>query len=418
MQLLLYNLLTGAYFLGIKIAAIWNPKAKQWVQGRVGLWEDIKRRITLQRVDGQQLVWMHCASLGEFEQGRPVLEALRKERPAIKILLSFFSPSGYEIRKNYPHADWVVYLPADSANNAQRFLNAVQPDLAIFVKYEFWHHYLTHLKSRKIPTLLISAIFRTEQPFFKWYGGLHRNMLHCFSAILVQDEASLQLLNKLGVTHVQVAGDTRVDRVVEIAAHPIPLPAVAQFCGDSPVMLCGSTWPPDEAMLNEVFASAQFKKWKFILAPHDVQPAHLQAIESKLTVPFLRFSQLEQYQDSKARLLLVDNIGLLSSLYAFGKIAYIGGGFGQGIHNVLEPAAFGLPVLFGPKFGKFEEANWMVKQGGAFVVGNQIDLIASLAKLLETELLNDASSKLLSYIQMRSGATVLALREIGSQLTN
>ncbi len=413
MRLLIYNILTQAYFFGIKLASLWNPKAKQWVQGRVGVWDFLEIKIAKQRADNQRLFWIHCASLGEFEQGRPVLEALRKSDPSVKILLTFFSPSGYEIRKDYPGADYITYLPADSAANAKRFVDLVRPDIAIFVKYEFWYHYLAQLKRQKIPTLLISAIFRPSQPFFKPYGGLHRAMLSCFTKIMVQDEASKSLLDGIGFKQAVVAGDTRVDRVVEIANNPIDLPLVKKFCGDAPVLVCGSTWPPDEAMLYPIFTHPSFKDWKYILAPHDVQPTHLQAIASKLNVPFVRYSKLE-HTPPNARLLLVDNIGYLSSLYQFGRIAYIGGGFGQGIHNILEPAAYGLPVLFGPKYGKFEEARWMVEKGGAFDVRSKDDLIASLANLLE----NDASSTVLNYIELNSGATQLVLREIDLLLTN
>jgi 3-deoxy-D-manno-octulosonic-acid transferase len=411
-----YNLLTQAYFLGIKLTSLWNAKAKQWVQGRVGQWGWLEANIAKQRTDNQRLVWMHCASLGEFEQGRPLLEALRQLHPELKILLTFFSPSGYEIRKNYPVADWVTYLPADTAANARRFLGLVKPDLAIFVKYEFWYHYLSNLKQRGIPVLLVSAIFRPGQPFFKWYGRLHREMLGCFSTIFVQDEPSQQLLLKIENLTVQVAGDTRVDRVLAIAKNPIDLPLVKRFCGEAPMLVCGSTWPPDEAILNRVFEHEKFKDWKFILVPHDVQPAHLQAIEKNLYIPSVRYSQLSEANPPTARLLLVDNIGLLSSLYFFGKIAYIGGGFGQGIHNTLEPAAYGLPIVFGPKYGKFEEAKWLVKNGGAFVVKNNEELMNVLSELQSEEVRNLASKTALDFIEYRKGATEATILKIKSLL--
>ncbi|MBK9016077.1 MAG: 3-deoxy-D-manno-octulosonic acid transferase [Saprospiraceae bacterium] len=411
-----YNLLTQAYFLGIRLAAFRNEKAKLWVKGRVGVFEKQAIEIPLKRRVNQRLVWMHCASLGEFEQGRTIIEALKKQHPEVLVLLTFFSPSGYEIRKNYPFADWVFYLPADSKSNAQRFLALVKPDLAIFVKYEFWYHYLTNLKQLQIPTLLIAAIFRPTQPFFKWYGGLHRKMLSCFSEILVQDIGSQERLTGINFLNVQVAGDSRVDRVLEIAKHPKDLPLVKKFCGDAPVLVCGSTWPADEAILNPIFTHEKFKNWKFILAPHDVQPAHIQAIESKLEVPSCRFSQLENSDFSAVRLLLVDNIGLLSSLYFFGKIAYIGGGFGQGIHNTLEPAAYGLPVVFGPKYRKFEEAVWLVEHGGGFVVRDENELQEVLAQLTNPEKQSMASKAAKSYVQMKSGATQTAMRSVNSLL--
>lgn len=416
MGLFIYNLITQAYYLGIRLAANWNEKAKLWVKGRVGLIEKLTHEISAKRTDNQRLVWMHCASLGEFEQGRPVLEMLRKEHPEIKILLSFFSPSGYEIRKNYPIADWVTYLPADSATDASRFLDAVNPDLVIFVKYEFWYHYLTTLRERKIPTLLISAIFRPSQPFFKWYGRLHREMLGCFDEILVQDEASLELLGKINLKNVTLAGDNRVDRVLEIAKHPYSLPAVELFCGDAPVLVCGSTWPADEAMLTPIFTHENFKDWKFILAPHDVQPARLKEIESKLAVKTIRLTQLSNGNHSEARLLLVDNIGLLSSLYFFGKVAYIGGGFGQSIHNTLEPAAHSLPVVFGPKYHKFEEAVWLVERGGGFVVRNGQELIGVLENLSNPVQQQKAAVATKQYFVQRAGATQHVMDKLNTLL--
>ncbi len=411
-----YDLLTQAYFLGIRLAAFRNEKAKLWVKGRVGVFEKLAAEIPLKRRVNQRLVWMHCASLGEFEQGRTVIEALKKQHLEVLVLLTFFSPSGYEIRKNYPFADWVFYLPADSKSNARCFLSLVKPDLVIFVKYEFWYHYLTNLKQRQIPTLLIAAIFRPSQPFFKWYGWLHRRMLSCFSEILVQDVGSQQLLSKINLQNVRVAGDSRVDRVLEIAKHPKDLPFVKEFCGNAQVLIFGSTWPADEAILNPIFTSDKFNDWKFILAPHDVQPAHIQAIESKLKIPFCRFSQLGNADLSATRLLLVDNIGMLSALYFFGKIAYIGGGFGQGIHNTLEPAAYGLPVIFGPRFRKFEEAVWLVEHGGGFVVRDDNELREVLAQLTNPEKQSMASKAAKTYLQMKSGATQTAMRSVNSLL--
>ncbi len=405
MPKLIYNLVTQSYLLGIKLAAIRNEKARLWKQGRVAVFEKIAAGISAKRTDNQRLVWMHCASLGEFEQGRTVMEALKKQHPEVQILLTFFSPSGYEVRKNYPHADWVFYLPFDTKSNATRFLELVRPDLAIFVKYEFWYYYLTLLKVRKIPTLLISAIFRPSQPFFKWYGWLHREMLGCFDEILVQDEASLELLGKINLKNVTLAGDNRVDRVLEIAKHPSALPLVELFCGDASVLVCGSTWPADEALLNPIFTHENFKDWKFILAPHDVQPARLKEIESKVAVKTIRFTQLSNANHSEARLLLVDNIGLLSSLYGYGKIAYIGGGFGQSIHNTLEPAAHGLPVVFGPKYHKFEEAVWLVEKGGGFVVRNGEELICVLENLTNPVQQQKAAVATKQYFVQRAGAT-------------
>jgi len=407
-----YNLLTQAYFLGIRIASLWNEKARLWVTGRVGVFEKMAAEIPQKRRDHQRLVWMHCASLGEFEQGRTIIEALKKQHPKVLVLLTFFSPSGYEIRKNYPMADWVFYLPADSKVNAQRFLDLVKPDLAIFVKYEFWYYYLSQLRQRQIPALLIAAIFRPSQPFFQWYGGLHRRMLHCFSKILVQDAGSNELLSRINLPNVTIAGDTRVDRVLEIANNPMELPLVKAFCGYAQVLIFGSTWPADEAIIYPILTHEKFKDWKFILAPHDVQSSHIQAIEEKLEVSNCRFSQLENVDLLATRLLLVDNIGLLSSLYAHGKIAYIGGGFGQGIHNTLEPAAHGLPVVFGPKYQKFEEAVWLVENGGGFVVRDSRELMEVLARLSNVTIQAKASEASNTYLNQRAGATQTTMKEV------
>ncbi len=403
-QVALYDLVVGAYFLGIKIAGLWDEKAKKWSAGRVGVFEKEYTKISAQRTDSQKLVWMHCASLGEFEQGRSVLESVRKKHPTVQILLTFFSPSGYEIRKDYPVANWVAYLPADTVSNVNKFLKMVRPDLVIFVKYEFWYHYLASLYKQRIPVLLISSIFREQQPFFKWFGGLHRRMLMCFDQVLVQDTRSLELLNNIGIENASIAGDTRVDRVAELATNSIELPLLKDFCLNHKVMVCGSTWPADEAILYPVFSEPKYSDWKFILAPHDVQLAHLQAIASKLTLPFTWYSKLGS-SSGENRLLVVDNIGLLSSIYQFGDIAYIGGGFGQGIHNTLEPAAYGLPILFGPKYQKFEEAKWMVKHGGAFTVQNEQELQNVFYQLNDSEARISAGRIAKFYIESSTGGT-------------
>lgn len=412
----IYNIVVNSYFRGIRIAAHFQKKPKLWVDGRRDIFIKIQHDFAERDKINGPIVWFHCASLGEFEQGRTVMEYLKKESLDTKILLTFFSPSGYEIRKNYPMADWVFYLPADSKANAQRFLDLVKPDLAIFVKYEFWYHYLTQLRQREIPALLIAAIFRPSQPFFKWYGGLHRRMLNCFSKILVQDASSHEFLSKIDLPNVTIAGDTRVDRVLEIANNPIDLPLVKAFCGYAQVLIFGSTWPADEAIIYSILTHEKFKDWKFILAPHDVQPAHIQAIEAKSEVSSCRFSQLKTADLASTRLLLVDNIGLLSSLYALGKIAYIGGGFGQGIHNTLEPAAHGLPVVFGPNYQKFEEAVWLVENGGGFVVRDTGELMEVLGQLTNPANSAKAAETAKAYLCQRAGATQTTMNEVEALL--
>ncbi|MBI1223982.1 MAG: 3-deoxy-D-manno-octulosonic acid transferase [Bacteroidetes bacterium] len=419
MRLLFYNLITQAYFFGIRLAALRSEKARRWVKGRVGLFEKLEQAFSTKRSDNQRVVWMHCASLGEFEQGRPVIETLRNEKPEVIVLLTFFSPSGYEVRKEYPLADWVFYLPSDTKFNAQRFLQTVQPDLAIFVKYEFWYHFLSQLKEKKVPSVLISAVFRPSHPFFKWYGGLHREMLRSFSKILVQDKASLQLISTFNFTNTEVyqTGDTRVDRVLDIVLNHKSLPLVEDFCGDSNILICGSTWPADEAMLYSIFSNKIFQDWKFILAPHDVQLAHLQDIESKIAEPFIRYSQLISNKPNNAKVLLIDNIGLLSTIYSYGKLAFIGGGFGSGIHNTLEPAAFGLPVIFGPNFEKFEEAVWFVNYGGGFVVKDGRQLEEILIKLSDDNMRKKSSGTVKTYIEQQAGASQKVLKQLNMLLT-
>jgi 3-deoxy-D-manno-octulosonic-acid transferase len=407
MQVILYNLFTRLYFTAIRLAAFFDEKARLWVAGRQGIFEKIKQGAA-SRLPGEKLVWMHCASLGEFEQGRTVLEGLKKQRPDIRILLTFFSPSGYEIRKNYEHADWVFYLPSDTAAHARRFIEIVKPDLAVFVKYEFWYHYLSTLKQLEIPTLLIAATFRPQQPFFRWYGSLHRRMLACFTHIFVQNHDSAQLLSGITRTPVEIAGDTRVDRVLEIAQQKKEFTILEKFCGDAPVLVCGSTWPEDEAVIFEAMQAEKFRNWKIVMAPHDVQPAHLQQIEKNAPSPVLRFSQagnLPPEQLRKHKILLIDNVGMLAWLYRFGRVACVGGGFGVGIHNILEPIAHGIPVIFGPKYGKFEEARMLVKTGGGFSVRNAGNFEAVMQQLLEPADYQEASARAGDFIRQNQGAT-------------
>ncbi len=419
MAVWLYNLITGTYFLSIKLAALFSEKAKLWVFGRQDYFK--KLETAFQKKDkNKPLLWMHCASLGEFEQGRTVLETLRKEQPTIQIFLTFFSPSGFEIRKNYPVADWIFYLPSDTASHAEKLLDIVQPTMSIFVKYEFWYHYLSTLKKRQIPTFLIAAIFRKKHPFFQWYGGMHREMLTCFTKIFVQDQSSLELVSSVTKNPVLLAGDTRVDRVAEIAKTPVEFPLVKEFCGENPILVCGSTWPEDEKLIHHFVQAPEFQKWKIILAPHDIQSARIQAIERQFQGDVLRFSQLEKQAGQgrgPARILLIDNIGILSKLYRFAQVAYIGGGFGTGIHNTLEAIAYSVPVIFGPNHEKFAEALWLKEHSGGFSIQNEKELL-DIMQFLQVE--NNAKSsgvKAFEYIQLNQGATKIVTREL-LQLSN
>ncbi|MEL6925183.1 MAG: glycosyltransferase N-terminal domain-containing protein, partial [Bacteroidota bacterium] len=327
-MLFLYNIAIRCYYCAIWLASFFNDKARLWIEGRRHNFQQLK---SFQPAPGCKVVWLHAASLGEFEQGRPLLEAIKKQQPATQIILSFFSPSGYQIRKDYELADHVCYLPLDTATNAKAFVAAVQPDIAIFVKYEFWYHHLHALRSAGVRTFLVAGIFRKGQLFFKPYGGLFRNILHCFDVLLVQDDSSAQLLSKRLALPALVAGDPRVDRVLDIGASGRRFPKLEEFKGDSKVLIIGSSWPADEQLLARLFQEAAFAKWKFVLAPHEIGETHLRAIEKQFE-PCVRYTQAGVKDLAKARILLVDTIGMLSSLYTYGNMAYIGGGFGAGIH--------------------------------------------------------------------------------------
>ncbi len=398
--------LFGLYFfqLLVSLAAWFNPKARLWKYGR--------KHWRAQLADqswpaNSKKVWIHCASLGEFEQGRPIIEKFKSHEPETQIILTFFSPSGYEIRKNYELADLVLYLPLDTPSNSRGFVELLQPDLVIFVKYEFWYFFLRQLHREKIPTFLISALFRPDQVFFNPYGGFFKKMLFFFTHIFVQNEASSQLLEQAGVSHHTIAGDTRVDRVVALADEKKAFPLVQAFAQDHPLLIAGSTWPEDEEVLIPFFHRHLGKNWKVIIAPHEIGATHITAIEAQLKDAYIRYSQLRRDTSFKnIRYLLIDNIGMLASLYQYGTIAYIGGGFGRGIHNTLEPITFGLPVIFGPKYTKFEEAESLVVSGGAFTIQSTEELARTM-QWLESEKASyeQASLKARQYIDDNRGAT-------------
>nr|WP_262903632.1 glycosyltransferase N-terminal domain-containing protein [Niabella beijingensis] len=363
------------YQAGILIASLFNKKARQWISGRKGLQARLE---TAFAGNTAPVIWVHCASLGEFEQGRPVVEILKKEYPSHRILLTFFSPSGYEIRKNYEGADWIFYLPLDTRRNAVAFVATVRPSLVVFVKYEYWYHFLHTLKEQKIPALLISAIFREHSLFFKPHGGFHRSMLQCFSHIFVQDaESRIRLQTIYPSKDITVAGDTRFDRVVQIAAGFRPLPVIESFVADQPfVIVAGSTWPEDEQHLSEYMNSIS-NKTALIIAPHEINASHINEI-LRLFPGAVLYSALNNDPGLKSNILIIDNIGMLSRLYYYAAVAYIGGGFNSsGIHNTLEAAVFSKPVVFGPNFQKFAEAVNLVKIKGGFSysTSNQLETI-------------------------------------------
>lgn len=381
MGLLFYSLFLLAFKAGIRIAALFHPKARKWVQGRHKIFERLEAAIT----PGQQVVWMHCASLGEFEQGRPLLEALRTQYPSCKLLLTFFSPSGYEIRKNYPGADWVFYLPMDGPHNARRFLEIVQPSLVIFVKYEFWFYYLKKVKYRNIPLILVSALFWEKMSFFKWYGAMQRKMLSRFDQLFVQDVNSQKLLQNIGLGPITtISGDTRFDRVSAIARQAASVPVVEQFTAHRPALIAGSTWPEDEILLHQVWQQMDNADLRLVIAPHDISENRINAIE-KLFPQSIRYSATLKngLPASDVPVLIIDNIGLLSSIYRYGMACYIGGGFGKGIHNTLEAAVYGKPLLFGPVFHKFKEAKDLIAAGAAFSITEPAEAVAHLQQWIQ-----------------------------------
>lgn len=414
MHLILYNVFLYLYYLGIQIASLFNRKARRWISGRRSIFTHLQDSIG---ADSSPIVWMHCSSLGEFEQGRPLLELIRNKYPSYKILLTFFSPSGYEIQKQYKGADYIFYLPQDSKNNALRFLNIVKPSLVLWVKYDYWYYYLSALTQRKIPTLLISGTFRKEQPFFKWYGALHRSMLQCFHHLFVQTPEAAELLAGIGFTdNITISGDTRFDRVVEIATRFEPITPVEKFCGTSQVIVAGSTWIEDEEELDH-YANTH-PDIKFIIAPHDVEEERLKEVE-KLFTNCIRYSAISremvagnQEQTTKlkpqtANVLIIDNIGMLSRLYQYATIAYIGGGFGSdGVHNVLEAAVFGKPIVFGPEYEKYIEAIELVEKGAAYSIESAVEMEQLMNDmLLNRDWLSDSGKAAREYVHTKAGAT-------------
>lgn len=399
----IYN--TGIFFYSwiIRVTAFFNAKAKDFVHGRRNTFAEL---IAFRKKIGDApLIWIHSASLGEFEQGRPVIEKLKQSSPEYKILLTFFSPSGYNIRKDYELADQVCYMPLDTSANARRFGQIVEPDLAIFVKYEFWNNHLSVLKKNAVPHILISAIFRPGQIFFKSYGGFFRKLLKGFDHIFVQDVRSMELLHGIGISRCSRVGDTRVDRVSDIAVQSKRLPEIEQFCGKSKVFIAGSSWPKGEEVFCPLINQDLPGDWRTIIAPHEITENHLSELEKRLTVPSIRYSKMSDNAITDYKVLIIDNIGMLASLYKYGTLAYIGGGFGVGIHNILEPATFGLPVLFGPNHLKFREAVELKRRGGAFEINDQAELRAVFSKLLGQESYDIASKASRTFIEENKGAT-------------
>lgn len=380
--MLLYRIATGLYFAAIRLAALsGNAKAKLWVSGRKNVFADIEKKA--RELHG--CYWFHCASLGEFEQGRPVIEAIKKERPTAKIVLTFFSPSGYEVRKNYAGVDAVFYLPADTATNNKKFINLLKPRAAVFVKYEFWYGYLNELKNQEIPSYLVSGIFRPGQHFFKWYGIGGKKALNCFSHLFVQNDESKNLLAGIGITNVSVCGDTRFDRVLEVKNQAKEIPVISEFVGGNKVFVAGSTWPEDEKIIAELIAKKPLG-WTFIIAPHEVNASSKSRLQ-QLFPQAATYTNPENLEE--ANVLVLDTIGILSSAYQYATLSYVGGGFNSGIHNVLEAAVYSVPVIFGPNHKRFNEAVDLIEHGAAISVSNA----AELQKAFDTLALNEQAGK-------------------------
>jgi 3-deoxy-D-manno-octulosonic-acid transferase len=390
------------------IASFFNEKARLLRNGRKKIWQQVAEM----KQQGP-FVWVHCSSLGEFEQGRPVIEAIKKEHPGKRVLLTFFSPSGYEIRKNYEMADQVVYLPADTPKNARRFVDLVNPESALFIKYEFWPCFFETLQQRNIPVYSISSIFRKNQIFFRWYGRWFRKTLKAVNKFYVQDNESGRLLKEAGINNFSVAGDTRFDRVTAIVKASTDVPIAASFSEGAPfIIVAGSTWPPDEDILIRYINSAPGDV-KLIIAPHEVHQSHIEQIEQRLKVPYIKYSATDDKIADDAKVLIVNTIGLLSAIYRYGQVAYIGGGFGKGIHNTLEAATYGIPVVFGPRYQKFKEARDLISRGGGFSIRNYDTLFALMEKLRNSpEYLNQTGNASAAYVKSMCGATDVIMKEV------
>lgn len=403
----LYNFGIFLYDCLVHVAAVFSRKPRKMVRGHWVVYELLRQQLE----KGSRYIWFHAASLGEFEQGRPIMEKIRERYPDYKILLTFFSPSGYEVRKHYQGADIVCYLPFDKPRNVSKFLDLVHPCMAFFIKYEFWANYLNELHKRRIPVYSVSSIFRKEQIFFKWYGGTYRKVLKNFDQLFVQNETSKRFLSKIGVNQVTVVGDTRFDRVLEIRHQAKDLPLVERFKGDSLTLVAGSSWPPDEDMFIEYFNN--HPEMKLVIAAHVIDENHLVEIISKLKRPYVRYSKANEKNVENADCLIIDCFGLLSSIYRYGEIAYVGGGFGAGIHNILEAAVYGIPVIFGPRYHKFMEAKQLIEAKGAYSVKSYEELKSLLDKMLTDEdYLHKVGENAGNYVTGNLGASEKILKMI------
>lgn len=397
---MIYNLIIVLYDLIVHFLSPFSRKPRKMMKGHWVVYDLLRQQLE----PDARYIWFHAASLGEFEQGRPLMEKIRARYPEYRILLTFFSPSGYEVRKNYRGADIVCYLPFDKPRNVKKFLDLVNPCMAFFIKYEFWKNYLDELHRRRIPVYSVSSIFRKGQIFFKWYGGTYRNVLRNFDYLFVQNERSKRFLAKIGINRAMVVGDTRFDRVLQIREEAKELPLVELFKNNTMTFVAGSSWQPDEDLFIEYFN--QHPEVKLIIAPHVIDENHLVEIISKLKRPYVRYTRADEQNVRKADCLIIDCFGLLSSIYRYGEIAYIGGGFGVGIHNTLEAAVYGIPVIFGPKYQKFQEAVQLIEKKGAYSIKSYVELQVLLDRLLTDDcFLRETGIHAGSYVTDHAGAT-------------
>jgi 3-deoxy-D-manno-octulosonic-acid transferase len=401
-MLFLYNLIITFVSFLLRIIALFSPKIKLFTEGRKNIFKVLEEKVS----PSDKTIWFHAASLGEYEQGLPVIEKFKENYPQHKIILTFFSPSGYEVRKNNTVADVTVYLPLDTKRNAKKFIAAIHPDMVFFIKYEFWINYLNELHNKNIPTYLISAIFRDSQMFFKWYGGFYRKALKNFTYFFVQNDYSKQKIEALGFQNVITSGDTRFDRVNAILERDNTLDFISNFTNDQPTVVIGSSWPKDEALLINYINDAS-DKIKFIIAPHNIKPDQIETLKNAITKKTVLFSEKDNHALLAYNVFIIDTVGLLTKIYSYGTIAYVGGGFGHpGIHNILEPATFGLPIIIGPNYANFAEAVELVNKEGCLVIRNQEELSKAFNKLLsDTKFLTEKALICKEFIQENKGAT-------------
>jgi 3-deoxy-D-manno-octulosonic-acid transferase len=408
-MLFLYNLILLFASQLVKLLALFNPKMKLFVDGRKGVFEKIREKIN----PSDKTIWFHAASLGEYEQGLPVIEQIKIKYPEHKIVVTFFSPSGYEVRKNNTVADLTIYLPLDTEHNAQLFVELVHPEMVFFIKYEFWPNYLNELKKRIIKTYLISGIFRDNQAFFKGFGGFYRNALNTFDYFFVQNENSKKLLQSIGFTNVKISGDTRFDRVVSILERGNSLDFIEQFKDQKTTIVIGSSWLKDESLLVNYINSAS-ADLKFIIAPHNIHKPEIDKLQTLINKKTILFSEKENQNLNEFQVFIIDTIGILTKIYSYADIAYVGGGFGNpGVHNILEPATFGVPIVIGPNYSHFAEATALVHQGGCVSISNQKELNEALDNLISNEDIQHEKGHICeTFVQMNKGATVTILQNI------